>query len=97
MADASLFRALSPPASRTRREQIVRARELLLELRPADTPVIVGRRVGRQDEDLSVTTLEALQPPSIDMSGLLIIGSNQTRRSHGSMVWTSRSYQPAGD
>jgi len=78
-------------------EQIVRARELLLELRPADTPVIVGRRVGREDEDLSVTTLEALQPTSIDMSCLLIIGSSQTRRSHGSMVWTSRSYQLAGD
>jgi precorrin-2 C20-methyltransferase/precorrin-3B C17-methyltransferase len=97
IADADLVLALYNPASGTRREQIVRARELLLELRPADTPVVVGRRICRQDEDLSVTTLEALQPTSIDMSCLLIIGSSQTRRSHGSMVWTSRSYQVPGN
>jgi precorrin-2 C20-methyltransferase/precorrin-3B C17-methyltransferase len=97
IADADLVLAIYNPASHTRREQIVRARELLLELRPAETPVVVGRRVGRQDEDLIVTTLEALQPTSIDMSCLLIIGSSQTQRSHGSMVWTSRAYKVAGN
>jgi precorrin-3B methylase len=36
-----------------------------------------------------VTTLEALDPDSIDMSCLLIIGSSLTRRGHGSTVWTA--------
>jgi precorrin-2 C20-methyltransferase / precorrin-3B C17-methyltransferase len=89
---ADLVLAIYNPASRTRREQIVRARELLLELRPPDTPVVVGRNVGREGEHLIVTTLEALEPESIDMSCLLIIGSSQTRFGHGKTAWTSRSH-----
>jgi precorrin-2 C20-methyltransferase / precorrin-3B C17-methyltransferase len=92
IAEADLVLAIYNPASGTRREQIARTRELLLELRPADTPVIVGRQIGREGEDLTVTTLEALVPDSIDMSCLLIIGSSQTHRGPGSTVWTSRSH-----
>jgi precorrin-2 C20-methyltransferase / precorrin-3B C17-methyltransferase len=90
-AVADLVLAIYNPASRTRRDQIVRARELLLELRPPDTPVVVGRHVGRDGEELTVTTLHALDASSIDMSCLLIIGSSQTRLGSGSTVWTSRS------
>jgi precorrin-2 C20-methyltransferase/precorrin-3B C17-methyltransferase len=92
IAGADLVLAIYNPASRTRREQIVRARKLLLEFRPPETPVVVGRHVGRDGEDLTVTTLEALEPDSIDMSCLLIIGSSQTRFGHGATVWTSRAH-----
>jgi precorrin-2 C20-methyltransferase / precorrin-3B C17-methyltransferase len=92
VAEADLVVAIYNPASRTRREQIARARELLLELRPPETPVVVGRHVGRDEENLTVTTLEALDPDSIDMSCLLIIGSSQTRLGQNTVVWTSRSY-----
>lgn len=92
VAEADLVLAIYNPASRTRREQIVLARELLLEFRPPETPVVVGRHVGRDRENLTVTTLEALEPDSIDMSCLLIIGSSQTRLGHGATVWTSRSH-----
>ncbi len=92
VAEADLVLAIYNPASRTRREQIVRARELLLELRLPDTPVVVGRHVGRDGESLTVTTLGALEPDSIDMSCLLIIGSSQTRLGQNATVWTQRSY-----
>jgi precorrin-2 C20-methyltransferase / precorrin-3B C17-methyltransferase len=91
-AEADLVLAIYNPASGTRREQIARARQLLLGLRAPDTLVVVGRHVGRDGEDLTVTTLEALDPDSIDMSCLLIIGSSQTRLGFGGTVWTSRSY-----
>jgi precorrin-2 C20-methyltransferase / precorrin-3B C17-methyltransferase len=91
-AEADLVLAIYNPASASRREQISRARELLLEFRAPDTPVVVGRHVGRDGEDLTVTTLDALDPDSIDMSCLLIIGSSQTRPGRGGTVWTSRSY-----
>jgi precorrin-2 C20-methyltransferase / precorrin-3B C17-methyltransferase len=91
VAEADLVLAIYNPASRTRREQMVRAREILLKLRAPDTPVVVGRHVGRDGEDLTVTTLEAVDPHNIDMSCLLIIGSSQTRLGHGTTVWTSRS------
>ena len=94
VAEADLVLAIYNPASAARREQIVRARELLLGLRASDTPVVVGRHVGRDREDLTVTTLEALDPDSIDMSCLLIIGSSKTRSGPGGTVWTSRSYTP---
>ncbi len=92
VAEADLVLAIYNPASRTRREQIVRARELLLELRLPDTPVVVGRQIGRDGESLTVTTLGALDPDSIDMSCLLIIGSSQTRLGRNATVWTQRSY-----
>ena len=92
IAVADLVLVIYNPASRTRREQIVRARELLLELRPSETPVVVGRNVGRDGEELTVTTLDELDANSIDMSCLLIIGSSQTRLGHGGTVWTRRSH-----
>jgi precorrin-2 C20-methyltransferase / precorrin-3B C17-methyltransferase len=92
VVEADLVLAIYNPASRTRRDPIVRAREVLLERRPPDTPVVVGRLIGRDEEDLSVTTLEALDPGDIDMNCLPIIGSSQTRPGRSGTVWTSRSY-----
>jgi len=92
IAEADLVVAIYNPASRTRREQIIRAHELLLELRAPETPVVVGRNIGRDGEELTVTSLEALDTGSIDMSCLLIIGSSQTRLGHGAAVWTNRSH-----
>jgi precorrin-2 C20-methyltransferase / precorrin-3B C17-methyltransferase len=90
VAETDLVLAIYNPASRSRREQMDRARELLLQLRPPDTPVVIGRNVGRDAEYVTVTTLDALDPADIDMSCLLIIGSSQTRLGHGTTVWTSR-------
>ncbi|MCY1140020.1 precorrin-2 C(20)-methyltransferase [Actinoplanes sp. Pm04-4] len=95
-AAADLVIAIYNPASRTRREQLVNARELLLEHRDADTPVIVGRDVGGPQESVRVTTLGEFDPATVDMRCLLIIGSSQTRavlRGDGStFVYTPRHY-----
>jgi precorrin-2 C20-methyltransferase/precorrin-3B C17-methyltransferase len=95
-AAADLVIAIYNPASKSRTEQLVRARELLLENRPAATPVIVGRDVGGADESVRVTTLGDLDPASVDMRCLLIVGSSQTRvvsRGDGSTrVFTPRTY-----
>jgi precorrin-2 C20-methyltransferase/precorrin-3B C17-methyltransferase len=81
--------AIYNPASRSRREQVARTRTILLEHRAPTTPVVVGRNIGRDGEDLVVTTLADLDPDSIDMTCLLIIGSSQTVTTP-SGVWTSR-------
>ena len=62
----------------------------LLEHRPADTVVVVGRDVGREEESLTVTTLAELDAESIDMKCLLIIGATSTRRTSSGQVWTPR-------
>ena len=95
VAAADLVLAIYNPASRSRRDQIHRARDVLLEVRDRQTPVVVGRHVGRSDEDVSVTTLADLDPSTIDMGCLLIIGSSQTSTGGGG-VWTRRSTSPAG-
>lgn len=86
---ADLVLAVYNPASRSRREQVERLQTILLEHRPPGTPVVVGRDVGREGEQLEVTTLAALEPGSIDMRCLLIIGSSRTVATP-SGVWTSR-------
>lgn len=93
-AAADLVIAIYNPASRSRTEQLVRARELLLEHRDPDTPVVVGRDVGGPAESVRVVTLGDLDPATVDMRCLLIVGSSQTR-SNGATVYTPRSYPSA--
>lgn len=89
IADADLVLAIYNPASRSRTEQIQVAQRVLLEHRKPDTIVIVGRDVGRAEESLTVTTLSDLDPASIDMKCLLIVGADATRISPAG-VWTPR-------
>jgi precorrin-2 C20-methyltransferase/precorrin-3B C17-methyltransferase len=77
--EADMVLALYNPASRTRREQLVRALEVIGEHRAADTPVVVARAVGSEAESVHVTTLAALDPDMVDMRTLLIVGSSTTR------------------
>ncbi len=93
-AQADLVLALYNPASRTRREQLARAIALLRAHRAPATPVVVARAVGSDAEDVTVTTLAALDLDAVDMRTLLIIGSSTTRVVPGSTprVYTPRRY-----
>ena len=88
---ADLVLALYNPASRTRTTQLAQAREVLLRHRAPETPVVVARDVGGPEEDVRVTTLGELDPTTVDMRCLLIVGSSRTRVENG-VVWTPRSY-----
>ncbi|WP_043659022.1 precorrin-2 C(20)-methyltransferase [Thermocrispum municipale] len=89
VAEADLVLAIYNPASRSRTEQVATARRVLLEHKDPDTVVVVGRDVGRAEEALTVTTLGALDPATIDMKCLLIVGASSTRVSSAG-VWTPR-------
>jgi precorrin-2 C20-methyltransferase/precorrin-3B C17-methyltransferase len=69
---------------------VAEARALLLEHRTPDTPVVIGREIGRPGEELVVTTLGALDPVVVDMRCLVIIGASGTSVT-GDRVWTRRS------
>lgn len=92
--EADLVLAIYNPASRSRTEQIATARDIMLEHRKPDTVVIVGRDVGRAEESLEVTTLAELDPSTIDMKCLLIVGAEGTRVSPAG-VWTPRFVEAA--
>ena len=90
VAEADLVLAIYNPASRSRTTQVADAQEILLEHRAGDTVVVVGRDVGRDEESLTVTTLAELDPDTIDMKCLLIIGASGTRTTAAGQAWTPR-------
>ncbi|WP_372350471.1 precorrin-3B C(17)-methyltransferase [Streptomyces sp. KL116D] len=95
-AAADLVLALYNPGSRSRTWQVGKARELLLEVRLPDTPVVLARDVGGPEESVRVVKLADLDPAVVDMRTLLIVGSSQTQavvRADGRTVaWTPRRY-----
>ena len=93
LAESGLVIALYNPASRARTEQISWAKDLLLKVHEPGTVVVVGRDVGRAEESLTVTTLGELDPSTIDMKCLVIVGSAMTRVTRG-RVWTPRFVEP---
>nr|WP_251022632.1 precorrin-3B C(17)-methyltransferase [Streptomyces sp. ISL-10] len=96
-AEADLVLAIYNPGSRSRTHQVAAARDLLLELRSPETPVVVARDVGGPEQSVRVVTLKTLEPSEVDMRTLLLIGSSRTRaveRGDGrTITWTPRRYE----
>jgi precorrin-2 C20-methyltransferase/precorrin-3B C17-methyltransferase len=95
-AAADFAIAIYNPASKSRRQQLIDARDLLLSHRSPDTPVVIGRAVGTPEQEVTVITLGELDPSRVDMRCLLIVGSSQSRVVSGSdgtaRVITPRRY-----
>lgn len=95
-AEADFVVALYNPVSQRRRSQLAAARRILLQARPPETPVVLGRNLGRREESLKVTTLKALDPEAVDMLTVVLIGASTTRRlirpDGGAWVYTPRGY-----
>ncbi|MYU10668.1 precorrin-2 C(20)-methyltransferase [Streptomyces sp. SID8361] len=98
-AAADLVLALYNPGSRSRVWQVGKARELLLEHRAPDTPVVLGRDIGGPGERVRIVRLADLDPAQVDMRTIILVGSSQTRtarRGDGTeVVWTPRRYPEA--
>jgi precorrin-2 C20-methyltransferase/precorrin-3B C17-methyltransferase len=88
--------AIYNPASRTRRTQLEDARVVMLRHRAPDTPVVVARAVGSDEEDVTVSTLAGFDASTVDMRTLLLVGSSTTRviddGRHAPRVYTPRHY-----
>jgi cobalt-precorrin 5A hydrolase/precorrin-3B C17-methyltransferase len=95
-AEADFVIALYNPVSQRRRTQLTAAREILLQARSPETPVVLGRNLGRMEESLKVTTLATLDPETVDMLTVVLIGASTTRRllrpDGGAWVYTPRGY-----
>ncbi len=84
------------PVSQRRRTQLAAAKDILLRARPADTPVVLARNLGREGEAVSVVGLRDLKIEDVDMLTLVIVGASQTRATArpdgGVWVYTPRGY-----
>ena len=86
--------ALYNPRSLGRDWQLGRARELLLEGRGPETPVVLARQLGRREEEVRFCTLGTLPLESVDMLTLVLVGNSSSRIAAGKMV-TPRGYPGA--
>ena len=77
-AQADLALAFYNPISRSRPWQLGVALEIVARHRTPQTPVVLGRDIGRPGQTLRVTTLGALTPDQVDMRTMVIVGSSTT-------------------
>ena len=83
--------AVYNPKSHGRYLQLYRLQEVFLNHRSADTPVGYVRQAGREEQEITVTTLGEFNPEDVDMFTVIIIGNSQTYVTDGKMV-TPRGY-----
>jgi precorrin-3B C17-methyltransferase len=82
------------PVSRKRDWQLNTARDILLQHRPASTPVLIGRQLTREDEQITIITLDQLDAKDVDMFTLVSVGNSESRHIvNGSKEWV---YTPRG-
>ena len=82
------------PVSKRRRDQLTRARDILLSARPPETPVILARQLGRPEESVRFVALGELRAEDADMLTMVVVGSSESRRlAFGGRDWV---YTPRG-
>lgn len=88
------------PVSKRRRTQLAAAKEILLQARSGDTPVVLARNLGRDEETIRVVPLADLEVDMVDMLTLVLVGSSSTvhmTRGVREWVYTPRGYAAKSD
>lgn len=83
------------PVSKRRRTLLAEARDILLQHRPADTPVMLATSLGRLEEQLCYRNLADLDVDEVDMLTVVLIGSSRSRLAQlgeGPRMYTPRGY-----
>ncbi|MFO7771712.1 MAG: precorrin-3B C(17)-methyltransferase [Roseovarius gahaiensis] len=94
-AEGDFVIAFYNPVSKTRRTLLAEARDILLQHRPADTPVMLASSLGRPEEHVRYRRLEDLQVDEVDMLTVVLVGSSNSRLAQlgeGPRMFTPRGY-----
>ncbi len=100
-AEGDFVIALYNPVSMRRTTLLGEAREILLAHRPARTPVLLARDLGRPGERLTARTLATLDAGEIDMLTVVLVGAAASRAvtigdmcagAGGQWLYTPRGY-----
>jgi precorrin-3B C17-methyltransferase len=92
LASADMVVALYNPKSTKRVHQIEQVASILLDHRPASTPVGIATAVGSADESLVMSDLGSFLHEDITMRSIVIVG-NSTSAVLGGWFVTPRGYQ----
>lgn len=94
VAEGDFTVAFYNPVSKRRRTQLAAAKDMLMQHRPAETPVILARNLGRETENVEFITLAELEVDMVDMLTLVLVGSSTSKRFiAGEREW---AYTPRG-
>ncbi|WP_323780502.1 precorrin-3B C(17)-methyltransferase [Thalassovita sp.] len=94
-AEGDFVIAFYNPVSKTRRTLLAEARDILLQHRPADTPVMLASSLGRAEEHVRYRRLDELDVDEVDMLTLVLVGSSNSRLAQlgeGPRMFTPRGY-----
>lgn len=95
-AEADFVIAFYNPVSQRRRTQLAMAKDILLQHRAAETPVVLARNLGREGERITLTTLGELDVEKVDMLTVVLVGSGASRaielQDGRRFVYTPRGY-----
>lgn len=94
-AEGDFVIAFYNPVSKRRRTLLAEAREILLQHRPAETPVLLASSLGRLEEHIRYRRLDALDVDELDMLTVVLVGSSHSRLAHlgtGPRMYTPRGY-----
>lgn len=91
-ASADFVTAIYNPKSNGRYWQLNRLVELFLKDRSPQTPVGFVRQAGREEQEVTITTLSDFNPEDVDMFTIIIIGNSQSYISDNRNIITPRGY-----
>lgn len=94
-AEGDFVIAFYNPVSRRRRTLLAEARDILLEHRPDDTPVLLASSLGRTEESIRYRRLADLDVDEVDMLTVVLVGSSNSRLAElgeGPRMYTPRGY-----
>lgn len=94
-AEGDFVIAFYNPVSRRRRTLLAEARDILLQHRPADTPIMLATSLGRAEEHLRYRRLDELVVDEVDMMTVVLVGSSNSKLvqlGEGPRMYTPRGY-----
>lgn len=95
-AEADFVISFYNPVSKKRRTQLAYAKQVLLQHRPEDCPVILASNIGRPNENIRYVKLIDLNIDDVDMLTLVMVGSTNSQkfmRGNGQeYIYTPRGY-----
>lgn len=90
-ASADFITAIYNPKSEGRYWQFYRLIEIFLQERDPQIPVGFVRQAGREEQEVTITTLADFDPEQVDMFTVILIGNSQTYKFENKMI-TPRGY-----
>lgn len=77
-AKADFVIVIYNPKSMARQSHLTKAKEIILKYRSGDTPVAIVKGAMRENESVTLTTLEEIDKHPVDMQTTVIVGNSKT-------------------